>query len=132
VNADRSFSFCKIWPRTALDYHGFGSATGFLNLEMVRYTLYTGEPITVGFMRLKPGKAFWGWLYTVIGFCERGLPDGPWARATALAAFQLGKIPGDRIKEQSSSGATLSLSHALLSSVLERPLKGRSNGQTGP
>ena len=46
----------------------------FLNLEMTRYTLYTGEPITVGFMRLKPGKAFWGWLFTIVGFCERGLP----------------------------------------------------------
>ena len=41
----------------------------FLNLEMTRYTLYTGEPITVGFMRLKPGKAFWGWLFTIVGFC---------------------------------------------------------------
>lgn len=66
----------------------------FLNLEMTRYTLYTGEPITVGFMRLKPGKAFWGWLFTVIGFCERGLPGWALGTATALAAFQLGKIPG--------------------------------------
>ncbi len=32
----------------------------FLNLEMVRYTMYTGEPITVGFMRLKPGKGILG------------------------------------------------------------------------
>ena len=44
---------------------------------MSRYTLYTGEPITVGFMRLAPGKAFWGWLFTIIGFAERGLPG--WA-----------------------------------------------------
>ena len=66
----------------------------FLNLEMTRYTLYTGEPITVGFMRLKPGKAFWGWLFTIIGFCERGLPGWALGTATALAAFQLGKIPG--------------------------------------
>jgi hypothetical protein len=41
----------------------------FLNLEMTRYTLYTGEPVTVGFMRLAPGKAFWGWLFTIAGFC---------------------------------------------------------------
>jgi len=66
----------------------------FLNLEMSRYTLYTGEPITVGFMRLAPGKAFWGWLFTVIGFAERGLPGWALAAATAVAAFQLGKIPG--------------------------------------
>jgi hypothetical protein len=66
----------------------------FLNLEMVRYTMYTGEPITVGFMRLKPGKAFWGWLFTVIGFCERGLPGWALGTATAIAALQLGRIPG--------------------------------------
>jgi hypothetical protein len=66
----------------------------FLNLEMCRYTLYTGEPITVGFMRLKPGKAFWGWLFTVVGFLERAMPGWAMGTATALAAFQLGKIPG--------------------------------------
>ncbi len=66
----------------------------FLNLEMIRYTLYTGEPITVGIMRLKPGKAFWGWLFTIAGFLERGLPGWALATATALAAAQLGIIPG--------------------------------------
>lgn len=66
----------------------------FLNLEMCRYTMYTGEPITVGFMRLKPGKTFWGWLFTVIGFCERGLPGWALGTATAIAAFQLGAVPG--------------------------------------
>ena len=66
----------------------------FLNLEMTRYTLYTGEPITVGFMRLKPGKAFWGWLFTIVGFAERGLPGWALGAATALAAFQLARVPG--------------------------------------
>ena len=66
----------------------------FLNLEMTRYTLYTGEPITVGFMRLAPGKAFWGWLFTIVGFFERAMPGWAMGTATALAAFQLGRIPG--------------------------------------
>jgi hypothetical protein len=66
----------------------------FLNLEMIRYTLYSGEPITVGFMRLWPGKAFWGYFYTVIGFLERALPGWAMGTATALAAAQLGRIPG--------------------------------------
>ncbi|MCJ7494573.1 MAG: Nramp family divalent metal transporter [Deltaproteobacteria bacterium] len=66
----------------------------FLNLEMTRYTLYTGEPITVGFMRLAPGKAFWGWLFTIVGFAERGLPGWILGTATAVAALQLSKIPG--------------------------------------
>ena len=30
----------------------------FLNIEMARYTMYTGEPVTVGFMRTRPGPAF--------------------------------------------------------------------------
>lgn len=66
----------------------------FLNLEMARYTLYTGEPITVGIMRLKPGKAFWGWLFTIAGFLERGLPGWALGTATAIAALQLGALPG--------------------------------------
>ncbi|HWU38452.1 MAG TPA: Nramp family divalent metal transporter, partial [Candidatus Acidoferrum sp.] len=66
----------------------------YLNLEMCRYTLYTGEPITVGFMRLAPGKAFWGWLFTIVGFMERAMPGWALGTATALAALQLGKIPG--------------------------------------
>src|SRR5512133_3674462 len=66
----------------------------FLNLEMTRYTLYTGEPITVGIMRLKPGKAFWGWLFTIAGFLERGLPGWALGTATAIAALQLGVLPG--------------------------------------
>ncbi len=66
----------------------------FLNLEMCRYTLYTGEPITVGFMRLAPGKAFWGWVFTIAGFLERALPGWALGAATALAAFQIGRIPG--------------------------------------
>jgi len=67
----------------------------FVNLEMCRYTLYTGEPITVGFMRLKPGKAFWGWFFNIVGFLERGLPGWTLATATAVVALQLGVIPGD-------------------------------------
>src|SRR5437899_91504 len=35
-----------------------------LNEEVSRYTLYTGEPIFSGFMRTKPGAAFWGWVYS--------------------------------------------------------------------
>ncbi|MBI2000158.1 MAG: Nramp family divalent metal transporter [candidate division NC10 bacterium] len=66
----------------------------FLNLEMCRYTLYTGEPITVGFMRLAPGKAFWGWIFTIAGFLERALPGWALGAATALAAFHLSRIPG--------------------------------------
>jgi hypothetical protein len=44
-------------------------------------------------MRLKPGKAFWGWLFTIAGFIERAMPGWALACATAVAAMQLGRIP---------------------------------------
>ena len=37
------------------------------NLEAIRYTLYTGEPIYGGIMRLKPGPQFWAGFYTLLG-----------------------------------------------------------------
>ncbi len=64
----------------------------FLNLEMVRYTIVTGEPITLGFMRLAPGKAFWGILFTFVGFLERAMPGWAMGTATAVAAIQLGRL----------------------------------------
>jgi hypothetical protein len=66
----------------------------FLNLEMTRYTLVTGEPITLGFMRLAPSKTFWGVLFTIAGFLERAMPGWAIATATAIAAMQLARIPG--------------------------------------
>ena len=66
----------------------------FLNLEMTRYTLITGEPITIGFMRLKPGKMFWGIFFTVVGAIERAMPGWALACATAIAAAQLARVPG--------------------------------------
>lgn len=67
----------------------------FLNTEFARYTIYTGEPVTVGYMRLAPGGWFWGPLYSIVGFIERGLPGWAFAAATALGAFFLGRIPGN-------------------------------------
>src|SRR5262245_4818989 len=34
------------------------------NLEGIRYTLYTGEPIYGGIMRLRPGPRFWAGFYS--------------------------------------------------------------------
>ncbi len=67
----------------------------FLNIEFARYTLYTGEPVPGGYMRLAPGGWFGGRLYSIVGFLERGLPGWAFASATALSAFFLGRIPGD-------------------------------------
>src|SRR4030042_1316812 len=45
-----------------------------LNMEFIRYTLYTGEPIYTGFMRLKPGGTFWGWFWVCMYFFQVGWP----------------------------------------------------------
>jgi hypothetical protein len=66
---------------------------GLFNMEILRYTLYTGEPLYTGFMRTKPGK-FWGVFYTILGFFQVGWPGWALSGATALAAIQLGKAPG--------------------------------------
>jgi hypothetical protein len=57
------------------------------NTELVRYTLYTGEPAFTGFMRTRPGKRFWAWTYTILYFLQNGWPG--WAGATAGAIFFL-------------------------------------------
>ena len=63
------------------------------NLEAVRYTLYTGEPIYGGIMRLKPGPKFWAGFYTVLGFFQLGWPALAGSAAAALLSAQLGRLP---------------------------------------
>jgi len=45
-----------------------------LNLEGIRYTLYTGEPIVTGIMRLRPSSRFWGTMYSVMTIAQLGVP----------------------------------------------------------
>jgi hypothetical protein len=66
----------------------------FLNMEFARYTIYTGEPIFTGFMRTRPGPAFWGTVYTLLTFFQIGWPGWALSAATALAAMYLGRAPG--------------------------------------
>jgi len=68
-----------------------------LNLEMVRYTMYAGEPIFVGMARLRPGSRFWGTLLVVISFLERAWPGWAFTAATAVAVLVLRRLagPGD-------------------------------------
>jgi hypothetical protein len=53
------------------------------NLEAIRYTLYTGEPIYSGIMRLGPSSRFWAIFYVILAGAQLGLP----------AAFA-GRMPG--------------------------------------
>lgn len=58
-----------------------------LNTELIRYTLYTGEPALTGFMRTRPHSTFWAWFYSILYFLQVGWPA--WAGAAAGAIFYL-------------------------------------------
>ena len=65
----------------------------FFNLECIRYAAYCGEPMMIGYNRLKPGRGLWGpvWIITCV------ICIGPaWAitSATALSAIFLNRMPG--------------------------------------
>jgi hypothetical protein len=64
----------------------------FYNLSVMRYTLYSGEPIFVGFFRTSPGPKFWAVFYLLIDL------GGIWPYAAANAAIPLsaaflGRLP---------------------------------------
>ena len=65
------------------------------NIEGIRYTLYTGEPIYGGIMRLKPGPKFWAGFYTLIGFMQLGWPALAGSAAAVLFSAWAGRIPGE-------------------------------------
>jgi len=64
------------------------------NLEAIRYTLYTGEPIVAGFMRLRPGPRFWAAFYGVLGFFQLGWPALAGSAAATLLGAWMGRMPG--------------------------------------
>jgi hypothetical protein len=65
-----------------------------LNVELMRYTMATGEPIMTGFMRTRPHSTFWAWFYAIFYFLQMGWPG--WAGAAAGAIFFLfsKRLPG--------------------------------------
>jgi hypothetical protein len=64
------------------------------NLEAIRYTLYTGEPIYGGILRLKPGPRFWAGFYTLISFFQLGWPALAGSAAATLLGAWMGRMPG--------------------------------------
>ncbi len=64
------------------------------NLEAIRYTLYTGEPIYGGIMRLWPGPRFWAGFYSVLGFFQLGWPALAGSAAATLLGAWMGRMPG--------------------------------------
>lgn len=64
------------------------------NLEYIRYSIATGEPALVGYMRTFPGPKFYGPLYSILLLIQLGWPYLAFLTATALASAQLGKLAG--------------------------------------
>lgn len=60
------------------------------NLEAMRYTLYSGEPIFTGIMRLRPGSRFWGTVYIVLAVVQLAVP----ALAAGCASVMLATVFG--------------------------------------
>lgn len=63
------------------------------NLEGIRYTMYTGEPILTGVMRLRPGPVLWGPVYIVLAVAQLGAPALAAACATVLFSAFAGRVP---------------------------------------
>ena len=57
------------------------------NMELMRYTMATGEPVFTGFMRTRPSSTVWAWIYAALYFLQVGWPG--WAGAAAGAVFFL-------------------------------------------
>ncbi len=65
-----------------------------LNTELIRYTLYTGEPALVGFMRTKPHATFWACFYSFLYFLQVGWPALAGAAAGAIYYLFTGELAG--------------------------------------
>jgi hypothetical protein len=63
------------------------------NLEIMRYTAYCGEPIFVGFFRVRPGPRFWTCVYLFVDFFGL-VPYLASNAAVPLHAAFLGHLPG--------------------------------------
>lgn len=89
-----------VGPLTAINY-GRGilwiATLGILlqtifNLESARYTMYTGEPIITGIMRLRPGSKVWAWFYILIGLAQLATPALAKGCAAVLFAAFVGRL----------------------------------------
>jgi Mn2+/Fe2+ NRAMP family transporter len=64
------------------------------NLEVMRYALYCGEPIFIGFFRTPPGPRFWLLCYMTL-FLAHIWPFMASNAAVPLASAMLGHLPGN-------------------------------------
>lgn len=83
------------------------------NIEISRYTLYTGEPIFTGKFRTLPGPMFWLVIYLVLD-CGSFLPYLASNAAIPAAALYLGRLPDSTSDASLLSGLSCALFLLLL------------------
>lgn len=83
------------------------------NIEISRYTLYTGEPIFTGKFRTLPGPMFWLVIYLVLD-CGSFLPYLASNAAIPAAALYLGRLPDSSSDASLLSGLSCALFLLLL------------------
>lgn len=71
------------------------------NLEISRYTLYSGEPIFTGKFRTLPGPQFWVFAYLLLDFGSV-FPYLATSAATPLATVYLGHVPLESVPAEKS------------------------------
>jgi len=63
------------------------------NLEGIRYTLYTGEPILTGILRLSPGPKLWAPFFIAIGVVQLAVPALALGCANVIFSAFANKLP---------------------------------------
>jgi hypothetical protein len=95
------------------------------NLEAIRYTLYAGEPVLTGVMRLPPGPRLWGPVYVLAGVAQLATPALALGCANVLFAAATHREPA------AGDGRTLMwISYAVLAVAVVLLLSGRSVERT--
>jgi len=95
------------------------------NLEAIRYTMYTGEPILTGIMRLNPGSKFWGAVYVLAGIAQLATPALALGAANVLFAAAAHREP-----VAADNGSLMWISCAVLAVAVGILLSGKSVERT--
>jgi hypothetical protein len=83
------------------------------NLEVMRYTLATGEPVVTGFMRTRPGSTIWAIVYTLLYLLQYG-----WPAFAGTAAGGLFFLWTRRLPDSSDSGAIYAIGVGIFLAVV--------------
>jgi hypothetical protein len=95
------------------------------NMEAIRYTLYSGEPVLTGIMRLNPGSKFWGVLYVLAGVAQLATPALALGCANVLFAAASDRVPG-----AGDGGSLTWIAFAVLAAAVVLLLSGKSVERT--